>query len=193
MKLIDDDLLLSISKGDEEAFKCLFRNHRDKLFAYIFKITKSRETAEEIVMDVFMKIWESGEVLTEIRNFPAFLFHIAKNKSLDFLRMAAKDRVLVELLWDQINTPAADQPDDQLLLNELKSNINKAVAQLSPQRKSVFRLSREQHMTYDQIASHLQLSKSTVKNHMLDSLHFIRHHLNTNFELILLILFFLKK
>ncbi|WP_316811810.1 RNA polymerase sigma-70 factor [Pedobacter heparinus] len=177
MKLIDEDLLLAISKGDEEAFKCLFRMHRDQLFAYIFKITKSRETAEEIVMDVFLKIWESAAVLTEIKNFQAFLFHIAKNKALDFLRMAAKDRVLVELLSDQINTPASDQPDDRLLLNELKSDIDKVVARLSPQRKSVFRLSREQHMTYDQIASHLQLSKSTVKNHMLDSLHFIRHHL----------------
>lgn len=193
MKLIDEDLLLAISKGDEEAFQCLFRRHRDQLFAYIFKITKSRETAEEIVMDVFLKIWESAAILTEIKNFQAFLFHIAKNKAIDFLRMAAKDRVLVELLWDQINTPASGQPDDRLLLNELKSNLDKVISNLSPQRKSVFRLSREQHMTYDQIARHLQLSKSTVKNHMLDSLRFIRHHLNTNFELIVLILWIIKK
>lgn len=193
MELNDQDLLFAISNHDEEAFKILFRRYRDKLFTYIFKITKSRETSEEIVMDVFMKIWESGSILSEIKNFQAFIFHIARNKSLDFLRTAAKDRVLTELIWEEINLAGShNQPDDKLILNDLKSKISKVVNELSPQRKSVFRLSRERHMTYDQIAKHLQLSKSTVKNHMLDSLHFIRRHLNTNLEFILLTLIWLK-
>jgi RNA polymerase sigma-70 factor (family 1) len=193
MKLNDEDLLLAISNDDEEAFKSLFRKYRDKLFTYIFKITKSRETSEELVMDVFIKIWQSRAILTEIKNFQAFIFHIAKNKSLDFLRLAAKDQVLIELIWDEINAESGSRPDEKLILTELKGKIERVVDRLSPQRQSVFRLSREQNMTYDQIATHLQLSKSTVKNHILDSLHFIRHHLNANSDYILvIIIFFLK-
>lgn len=194
MNLSDQDLLLEISSHNEEAFKTLFTRHRDKLFAYIFKVTKSRETSEEIVMDVFMKLWQSRTVLTEIKNFDAFLFHVAKNKSLDFLRSAAKDRVLTELILDQMNNrEGGHQPDERIILTELKSKINETIEQLSPQRQTVFRLSREQHMTYDEIASHLQLSKSTVKNHIFDSLHFIRRHISTHADFILLgITIFLK-
>lgn len=193
MNLNDHDLLLEISNANEDAFKCLFARYRDRVFAYIFKVTKSRETAEEIVMDVFMKIWQSKTALPEIINFEAFIFHVAKNKSLDFLRSAAKDRVLTELIWDQINKECGHQPDERIILTELNLKIDKTIEQLSPQRQTVFRLSREQNMTYDQIALHLQLSKSTVKNHIFDSLHFIRRHLKANADSIFLIsLLFLK-
>lgn len=193
MNLNDQELLLKISSHNEEAFKSLFTRYRDKLFAYIFKVTKSRETSEEIVMDVFMKIWQSRTVLTEIKNFEAFIFHVAKNKSLDFLRVAARDRVLTELIWDQISNECGHQPDEKMILTELKCKIDETIEQLSPQRQTVFRLSREQNMTYDQIALHLQLSKSTVKNHIFDSLHFIRHHLNSNSNFILLIVIMFTK
>lgn len=193
MNLNDRDLLLRVSMDDEESFRCLFARHRDKLFAYILKVTKSREVSEEIVMDVFLKIWQIRTGLARIEDFSSFIFHIARNKALDFLRMAAKDHVLRDLLWEEIEAVSDTRSDGKLLLDELESQIEIVVDGLSPQRQSVFRLHREENLTYDQIAVHLQLSKSTVKNHMLDSLRFIRLHLTANLDLIILCFILFKK
>lgn len=193
MDVTDQNLLLRISQDDEDAFKSLFKKYRDKLFAYIFKITKSRESSEEIVIDVFMKLWQSREIVAEINNFPSFIFLVARNKAYDFLRLAAKDLVLQELLWDEIEVASGHSSDEKIMLDELQEKVDQAVSKLSPQRKSVFLLSREQHMTHDQIAAHLNLSKSTVKNHMIDALRFIRGHLNDNMDLVIMGLMFFKK
>jgi RNA polymerase sigma-70 factor (family 1) len=186
-------LLLLISQNNEDAFKCLFKQERNKLFQYIFKITKSREASEEIVMDVFMKLWMSRQILTEIQHFPSFFFHIARNKALDFLRRAAKDHVLQELIWDEIQAVSDNRTDEKLLCDELHQELNVAINKLSPQRQIVFKLSREQHMTHDQIAAHLNLSKSTVKNHMIDALRSVKQHLGHNLDLVLLGIILFKK
>jgi len=190
MKSEEHSLLVLIAEGNEKAFRVLFKNHRTKLFNYIFKLTKSRVAAEEIVMDVFLKLWEGRSLLSELDNFNAFLFAIARNKAYDFLRKASKDRVLRELIWEEIQIASDMRTDQKLILNEMEQEYQHAIHKLSPQRQSVFKLSREEHMTYDQIAKHLQLSKSTIKNHILDSLKFIRTHMQQQNNLLLLVLIF---
>lgn len=182
------ELLHLLAEGDESVLKSLFKIYRDKLFAYIFKITKSREASEEIVMDVFMKLWLSRNLVTEIENFEGFIFKVACNKSLDFLRTVAKDRKLEELVWYEIQAASDSESDQNLNLRELKHTIDTLVQKLPKQRQAVFRLSREQGMTYDQIAFHLHLSKGTVKNHMLDAIRFMRQNLNAPADSLLVIL-----
>nr|WP_068887601.1 RNA polymerase sigma-70 factor [Pedobacter panaciterrae] len=193
METIDNSLLTQISCGDESAFEELFKIYRDRLFNYIFKITKSRETAEEIVMDVFLKLWNGRALIAEIENFPSFIFLVARNKSIDFLRTASKDRVLQELIWDEIQVLSDSRADGRIVINELEGEVDRVVKQLSPQRQTVFRLSREEHMSYDQIAKHLHLSKSTIKNHMIDSLRFIRVHMTTKLDIFIVSLLLFKK
>lgn len=192
MGINHDDLLLQISLGDEKAFRILFVQHRDKIFNAVFKITKSREVSEEIVMDVFLKLWEGRKLLTEIDSLPAFISTVSRNKALDFLRTVAKDKVLRDLVWEEIELAGSDHSDERLLSTELKNEIDHFVEQLSPKRQSVFRLSREEHMTYDQIAAHLNLSKSTVKNHMLDSLKILRLQLTRSLKILALSAILLK-
>ena len=186
-------LLLLISQDDEDAFKSLFKQERNRLFLFIVKITKSREASEEIVMDVFMKLWLSRQILPEVNHFPSFIFQVAKNKALDFLRKAAKDKVLQELVWDEIQAVSDSRSDEDLRCKELQAEMDTAVNKLSPQRQAVFRLSREQHMTHDQIATHLNLSKNTVKNHMIDALRLIRQHIGPSLDLVILGMILLKK
>ncbi|MEO6813775.1 MAG: sigma factor, partial [Ginsengibacter sp.] len=82
----EKDLLIQVSNGDEKAFKDLFSCYYQKLFNYIFCFTKSKQVAEELVMDVFLKIWLGREIIPQIEKFDAFLFRVAHNKSIDFLR-----------------------------------------------------------------------------------------------------------
>ncbi|GAA4315528.1 RNA polymerase sigma-70 factor [Compostibacter hankyongensis] len=179
-----------ISASDQKAFDLLFERYRNRLFVYLIKVTKSKETSEEIVLDVFLKIWQGRTLLSEVDNFEAFLFRIARNKALDFLRWAQK-RPLVQMeIWSRIqDTPAAAQTDNRILLQHAEAAIHYAVKQLSPQRKAVFLLSREHGLTYEEIATRMHISPHTVRNHLAASLQFIRNHLSSNGEMLLSLLF----
>jgi RNA polymerase sigma-70 factor (ECF subfamily) len=177
----DQHLLGRIAASDQKAFDVLFEKYRNRLFHYLLKVTKSKETSEEIVLDVFLKIWQGRSLLTKIDNFEAFLFRIARNKALDFLRWAQKRQVVQIELWGQMQDElAADAADNKLLLRHAEAAIQYAVKQLSPQRKMVFQLSREHGLTYEQIAERMHISSNTVRNHLAASLQFIRQHLAEN-------------
>ncbi|HVI43238.1 MAG TPA: sigma factor, partial [Chitinophaga sp.] len=103
--------LQEIAAGDERAFRALFDQYRGRLFHYISRFIKSEQVAEELVLDVFMKIWTGRELLTQVQHFDAFLFRVAHNKAIDFLRSAANDAHLRELLWEEIQAASGDLPD----------------------------------------------------------------------------------
>lgn len=176
----EKELLHLIGHSDQKAFNALFEKYRGRLFAYLFKIIKSKETAEEIVLDVFLKIWVGRSILQEIDHFEAFIFRIARNKALDFLRMAQKSKLYQLELWQKMQElSSADAADTQSILADTTLAIRDAISMLSPQRRKVFQLSREHDLTYEQIAERLQISTHTVRNHIAASLQFIRAHLHT--------------
>lgn len=183
----EKELLMQISEGNEKAFRTLFSDYYEQLYHYIFRFIKSKQVAEELVMDVFLKIWLGRELIPQIEKFDAFLFRVAHNKSIDFLRSVARDPKFQDLLWENIqlanNTPA----DSSILVQEYETKLREAVSLLSPQRKKVFQLSREQDMTHDQIAAQLNLSKHTINNHIIEAQRFIRAYLSKNFDIAFLI------
>jgi len=127
-----------------------------------------------MVIDVFLKIWQQREMLQPIEDFDAFLFKMAFNKSVDFLRRVANDPRLKEVIWQDIQLAGDLHSDAPVLLKEFESRINHAIDQLSPQRRLVFRLSRENNYSHSDIVRKLRLSKFTVSNHITESLRFIR-------------------
>lgn len=181
-------LLRLVAEGNEPAFRSLFEKYRDRLYHYLLHITKSREVAEEIVMDVFLKLWLGKEMVREIDHFDAFLFRVAQNKAIDFLRSANRDHTLRNLVWDEIQAAASQQADSRVICTEIETTIRQAVRQLSPQRQLVYQMSREDNLTHDQIASRLNLSRNTIKNHIVESVRFIRGYLHNHEELIGIIL-----
>ena len=182
----EQELLTLVSGGDERAFRTLLSGYYGQLFNYIFSFIKSRQIAEELVMDVFLKIWLGRDIIPQIEKFDAFLFRVAQNKSVDFLRSAARDPKFQDMLWDQIQLVNNVQADSSILLREYEDQLRKAVSLLSPQRKKVYQLSREQDMTHDQIAVQLKLSKHTVNNHIVEAQRFIRAYLSKNCDIVFL-------
>ncbi|MDB5199337.1 MAG: polymerase sigma-70 factor [Chitinophagaceae bacterium] len=173
----DNRLLTQITEGSEIAFKILFDRYNLKLFNYISSIIKSTQVSEELVMDVFLKIWLGKDLLSQIENFNAFIFRVAHNKAIDFLRSVAKDPKFQDLLFDEMNLATHDTADSSVLQQEYENKLREAISVLSPQRKKVYQLSRELDMTHDQIAAHLKLSKNTVNNHIVEAQRFIRSYL----------------
>lgn len=181
--------LRQLIQGDEIAFKSLFEAYKGRVFRYILSIIKNRETAEEMVIDVFLKIWQQRELLQEVEDFDAFLFKMAFNKSVDFLRRAGNDPLLRDVIWRDLQLAGDLRSDASVMIKEFESRIKQAVDQLSPQRQLVFRLSRENNYSHSDIARKLQLSKFTVSNHITESLRSIRAYLANFLPLLFVSLF----
>ena len=169
-------LLKQISKGDEKAFRVLYDAYFNHLSAFIFKICKSTEVTEEIIQDVFVRLWVRRHSLSQIDSPEAYIFSMARNKTIDYLRRLVRDTHLVELLTGQLLTDSNDT-EEQLNAKELRDLIEEALSGLSEQKKKIFHLSKEEGLSHDQIAEVMHLSKSTVKNHLSETLHHIRGHL----------------
>lgn len=179
-----------VAAGDEAAFNLLFARYRNQLFAYLHKVTKSREVAEEVVLDVFVRIWRGRTALSSVNHFEAFLITVARNCAIDFLRRARRDKRLREQLWNSMPATTADQADGDIIREHTRTAILAAINDLSPQRKMVFLLSREQNLSYEEIASHMNISAKTVANHLSAALQLIRNRLNLDDGAIRLLLFF---
>lgn len=189
----DAGLLMEVASGDEDAFKLFFEKHRDKLYNYLFSIVKSKEIAEEIVMDVFLKMWIGRELMTDIQNMDAFLHKVAYNKALDFLRMASRNASLQKLVNREIEVAREKEADHKIMEQESREIIDQAIQQLSPRRRMVFTLSRVHGLTYDEIAQKLQLSRNTVRNTMAETLYSLRSFLHKNNISVLFMLTFMLK
>jgi RNA polymerase sigma-70 factor (family 1) len=185
----DQVLLRQVAEGDVRAFNELFARYRNRMYSYFVKATKSKELAEEATLDVFLKIWNARSVLGEIEHFEAFLFRVVHNQAIDYIRRAAKSKRLQQELWVNLESLASGEAADQRLLSaEAEAQMTGILRSLSPQRREVFRLSREEFLSYDEIAERMQLSCFTVRNHVAAALQFIRENLDKGPELACLII-----
>jgi RNA polymerase sigma-70 factor (family 1) len=195
-------LLREVEKGNEKAFRVLYDNYVDRVSAYIFKLCKSGPATEEIVQDIFTKLWVSRSSLGEIEVLEAYFFSMARNKAIDYLRHLAKETGLISLLSGQISAIQStalynnSEIEDQLDAVELQQLIAKSLGGLSDQKKKIFRLSKVEGWSHDEIAEAMHLSKSTVKNHLSETLQYLKgqisRHPNSEALLLIAVLFFKK-
>ena len=165
-----DHLISQVAAGDETAFRRLFHLYWDNIYSVAFTFLKSQVVAEEIVQDVFLKIWLKRAQLPAVENFDNYLFVIARNHIYNELRKKTGNRMVEE--------ENSSSPEQQLLLKETGQLIDEAVRQLPRQQRTVFELSRNGGLDHASIASHMGVSRLTVKSHMTKALHSIRTYLS---------------
>lgn len=170
-------LLNEIAQGSETAFRDFFDLYYPQVFQYLHKVVKSKEIADELTSDIFLKLWLGREMMPEIQSLPAFLRKVSSNKAIDFFRQVARQQEIQQLLAKELNTTTTVTADNRLMDQEYYSLLSRALDLLSPQRKLVFSLSRIEGLTHDQIAEKLQLSRNTVRNTIVESLKVVRDYL----------------
>ena len=181
-KSIESDILYRLQNGDEEAFTSLFYAYKDKLFAYIYSFTKSTEAAEDIIQDVFMKIWNNREKLSEIENLNAFLYRIAQNRPIDELRRFSRDTLAMdEMLSDSEDNSEVTTPYEDMISKEVAKSYREAVNHLPPQQQKVFILHKEQGRPIQEIADEMNISYFTVQSHMKKAIANMRKYLSDNY------------
>ncbi|OYX92675.1 MAG: hypothetical protein B7Y76_12630, partial [Sphingobacteriia bacterium 35-40-5] len=160
----EKDLLLKVADGDENAFAIIFQNWLPFLSSHIFRITESKELTEEIVQDVFLKIWLTREALIEIDNFKAYLVVVSRNYALNSLRKISRERKKYKK-WEQ-ETHFSLSEDTESNNSDIQSLIDIAISNLPERQRQVYMLHRFEQMKYHEIAQSLSIGKETVKTHM---------------------------
>jgi RNA polymerase sigma-70 factor (ECF subfamily) len=170
------DLFTRISQGDEAAFTEVFYHYTQRIYHYILGRTKSQLIAEEIVQEVFIKIWTNREKLTEVINPESYIFSMAANKLFDWYRKMSYDQKIKDHIWQTIGD-ASNITFETLDLHNSQELVNKAIEKLSPQQKKIYLLSRQQGLSHSEIARELDLSEKTVNNHLSEALRLIREYI----------------
>lgn len=180
--MIEDDgtLLARLADGDERAFNILFERYRARLYNYLLKITKSPEISEEIIIDIFVKLWVGRKVMDQVQNLGSFLHKVVYHKAIDFLRTTARHTRLQNAYIARIKSEPEKLPDELLIDAEFRQILRKAIYQLPPKRRLIYTLSREQGLTHDEIARTLNLSRNTVKNSIVAATKSISEYLQDN-------------
>jgi RNA polymerase sigma-70 factor (ECF subfamily) len=156
-------LLILVAEGDENAFAQLFYLYHQRLGAYIYQITCSREMTEEIVQDVFLKTWMLRQTLATVESFQSWLFVVAKNHAINGLKKSVSERRRQEVWKKSIQ----EEPVLQDIEAEDKYQLlDEAIGQLPQQQRKVFIMSRYHRLKYEEIASELNLSRETVKYYL---------------------------
>lgn len=172
----EKEIFLRISQGDEAAFSEMFYHYTPRIHPFIKKMSPSVEVAEEIVQDVFVSLWRNRKKLPEINNYTAYIFTIASNTTFSYLKTKAQDDLRLQELT-KVEKDFTNITEETIDGNESRDLINKLVDSLTPQKKLIYQLTRDQGMTHDEIALQLNISKNTVKNHLVETLKYLRKNL----------------
>jgi len=186
----ETDLLVRVAEGDEKAFGILFHHYRERIYSYALHLFGNSGLADELVQDVFLKVWLSRDKVQHVLRFDSWLFIIARNQVFDTLKLLAKEdsaRKQMANLQDQDTNTV----EDQLLTKENEIRLQEALSRLSPQQKLIFTLSRHQGMKHEEIASRLNISRNTVKTHLVHALKTLRGTLHFHSDTLLPIFLFL--
>lgn len=175
----EEKLLTQLADGDEAAFGRIIKHYYDHLYGFAVFVTKSPPVAEEIVQDVFLSLWESRRQVPLLDRFEDWLFIITRNQAFKTLRKEVQRPGFLDELTAYFAL-AADSPEQQLLLKESVELLRLAATTLPPRQQIIFKMSRLQELTLDEIATQLRLSKNTVKAHLTKALHGIRLYLDNN-------------
>lgn len=180
MKLIDSlnehELLREFCEGDEAAFDFFYQMYSLRIYRKLLKMVKVDVIAQELLQDVFVKIWEKRHLVDPAQSFRSYLFRIAENSVFDFYRKLGRDE---QLQYDiRMRTPEGyTHTEDVLSLKETENSINQAISQLSKKQKQVFILCKLEGKSYEEVSRLMGISISTVNGHIVNASKFIKNFL----------------
>jgi RNA polymerase sigma-70 factor, ECF subfamily len=170
----NNDLIKLLKKGDMLAFDAVYERYCKRMYGFVIRYIKQEEDAEEIVQEVFLKIWESRKKIDTYLSFDSFIFTIAYNTTISLLRKRVNEKKYLEYLQLRQQITNADEIIDEIHFKQIKEQLKSSLNQLTPRQREIFLLSREEGFTHEEIAKRLNISSNTVKNHLVTTLAFLR-------------------
>ncbi len=190
-KKYEESLLLSLMAEDSQyAFQLIFDRYRNQIYKVALMYVKSTTVAEEIVQDVFLKLWFQRHQLQQLKSLESWLFIVARNLTINSFKKIVHESKAREK-WVEGHNDADWGTDLQLISKEYQGFLHQAVSNLSSQQQQVFKMAKEEGLSYEEIGTQLSISPLTVKTHMQRALQSIRLFLQTKgIPIVLLVLLF---
>jgi RNA polymerase sigma-70 factor (ECF subfamily) len=176
-------VLSRLIAGDLKAFEQVYHYYFSRCLHFVYGYLPSIEDAEEVVQDVFIKLWEKHEQLDSEKGLSGFLFVIARNLVIDRMRRyAAMEKHQLEMKTNSIIS-LNSSTEQQMNFYELKEILDRLIDELPTKRRMVFKLNREKGMTYKEIADLLNISQGTVEKQMSAALQVLKERLTIEYKL----------
>lgn len=188
----DNDILIeSLKNGDEKAYNYLIDTYHHKLCVYANSLVKNIYSAEDIVQNVFIKVWEQRTRLKTNHAIKSFLYKLVYNEFIDLYRKNQSLFSLEKSYYDALNSIVLE--DDSESLQRVINVVNKEIQNLPPKCKEVFILSKKEGLTNIEIAEHLDVSIKTVEAQITKAFSILRSSLDEKIKNFLFLLFSKKK
>lgn len=171
------------------AFDLIYHTYCRRLHAFALKFLKHDQDAEEIVQEVFIKIWEYREKINAYTSFESYLFTISYNTTMSLLRKRLSESKSREYLKLTQPIYAAEHVVDELYYKQLNDRVTSLLEELTPRQREIFLLSREEGLSHKDIGQRLNISEKTVNNHMVSILKFLRKNMGASMAVILLFVY----
>lgn len=162
----DGELLRRIRAGDERALEIVFRTHYSGMATFVQRFVRVPDVAEELVQDLFLKLWAKREQLSDIETFRTYLYRAARNQALNWLRRQKLERRWQEEHAGEDEATTTQLADEDASEHEVAAAVRAAIDRLPPRCREVFLLSRDGGLTYAEIARTLDISVKTVETQM---------------------------
>ena len=162
----EKELLSQVREGDVKAFERIYKSYSPRLYGSIFRIVKSVPVTEELLQDVFQRVWEHRKTIDVKLSFKSYLFTIARNLVYDYFNKASRQKLMERYLQAK-EMGGNDAFRNRLEEKESEQLLEKAIHQLPPQRRLVYTLCKIEGRSYDEVSRALGISVSTISDHMV--------------------------
>lgn len=171
----DKALIIALKNGDEEAFTSLYHKYCNKVYKFCSLYFTNTSSAEEVVQEVFIKLWDIRSYVNENENLEGLLFIITRNMVFDNTRKNFNEsfyQISILSAYDK-----AYDIEEELHAKDLKVYIDRLVNELTPRQKEIFCMSRYEHLSYKEIAEKLNITPKTVERHINDALKYLKKNI----------------
>lgn len=177
--MIDNPLTKAlIAKGDQKKFRQLIEITSDELLLFAVSFIRNREVAEEVVSDVFVRIWQNKSELETIKNLRSYLFISVKNGCLSHLRKSGKEKIISIDEYSDFHFIPVEGPENNMIEQETLDQIYNVIEKLPPKCKMAFTLAKINGLKYKEIADVMGVSEKTVNNHLVSAIKKITENLS---------------
>ena len=173
MELENESIGTLLAQRDEAAFEQMFKTHFKRLHAYAFTILRDEIQAEEMVQQVFFKLWERNENLSLTGSVSSYLYRAVHNESLNYIKhQKVRSNHQLSVAYSMKNE--VEHPAKKIMASELEKKIHSALNELPEQCRTIFQMSRFDELKYREIADKLGISVKTVESQMSKALRLLR-------------------
>jgi len=172
----EKELLLRLRDGEYSAFETLYNKHSRAIGQRLFRLLKSWDLAEDVLQELFIKLWNSRGVIDPERPLEAYLYRISANLVNDYFRNVSRNKKLAEELWHRISD--AYNPFEEMSAVDADLELFRSIDRLPDQRKKVFLLCKMEKKSYAEVSRLLQISEAAVNDHITKANRFLKNHYN---------------